>query len=187
MWQLRTGTQTQSTTGTRAVAGAVAGSGSGSRSQKEHVLPQRSPPTIQQRRRSLDRHLVQQQAGVEPLLWLGRGGGAVGLGLGARRHLGGCRSWSAGGRGASQGGRWLVEPVGVLADVLVHVADGDVERASRLAAEVVPPGDVDGLQLAVRQAGVAGVESSEELRQLVHQFESGHKEEVAVERCEREY
>lgn len=44
---------------------------------------------------------------------------------------------------------------------------------------------MDGLQLAVRQAGVAGVESSEELRQLVHQFEPEHKEvemEVSGER-----
>lgn len=101
----------------------------------------------------------------------------MGLGWGARGPLGGCRSCGfAGGRGASRGGRLLLEPVGILADVLVHVADGDVERAPRLAAEVVPPGDVDRLQLAVRQAGVAGVESSEELRQLVHQFEPGHKQ-----------
>lgn len=45
---------------------------------------------------------------------------------------------------------------------------------------------MDGLQVAVRQAGVAGVEPSEELRQLVHQFEPEDKT-VSQFSGEREY
>lgn len=185
VWQLRTGTQTRWAAGTAAGTRglAAAGSAAGSGSQEEHVLPQRSPPSVEQRRRGLHHHLVQHQARVEPLLRRGRGGRAVGLGRRARRRLAGRRRGSAGGRGAGRGGRRRLRPVGVLADVLVHVADGDVERAARLAAEVVPPGDVDGLQLALRQAGGAGVEPREELRKLVHQLEPEGQQEEAGERA----
>lgn len=61
--------------------------------------------------------------------------------------------------------------------MLVHVADGHVERASGLASKVVPPGDVERLLLLLLtlcQARLTGVEPSEELRQLVHQLKPEH-------------
>ena len=79
--------------------------------------------------------------------------------------------FQGGSRGTPCRSQLLLKPVGVLADVLVHVADGNVERAPGLAPEVVPPGDVEWLLLPVGQAGLAGVEPTEELRQLVHELE----------------
>lgn len=96
----------------------------------------------------------------------------------------GRRAWSRvsrggrmfrGGRGTSRRSQLLLKPVGVLADVLVHVADGNVKRASGFTSEVVPPGDVERLRLTVSQTGLTGVESTEELRQLVHQLEPKHR------------
>lgn len=65
----------------------------------------------------------------------------------------------------------MFEPVCILTDVLVHVADGNVERASGLAPEVVPPGDVDGLLVLISQTRLTRLEPAVELRQLVHQLE----------------
>lgn len=75
------------------------------------------------------------------------------------------------GRGCSSRSKLLFEPVGVLADVLVHVADGNVERAPGLASEIVPPGNVKRLLLTISQSGMTRMEPTEELRQLVHQLE----------------
>lgn len=91
------------------------------------------------------------------------------------------RAWSGisrdgrGVRGTSWRSQLLLKPVGVVADVLVHVADGNIKRASRFAPEVVPPGDIERLRLAVGQTGLTGVEPTEELRQLVHQFKPKHR------------
>lgn len=63
--------------------------------------------------------------------------------------------------------------------MLVHVTDGHVQRAARLAAEIVALADVGRLRLSIRQAELARVEPGEQLGQLVHQFELG----CQAERC----
>lgn len=83
---------------------------------------------------------------------------------------------TGGGRGTPRRGQMLLKPVGVLADVLMHVADGNVKRAAGFTPEIVPPGDMKRLRLTVNHAGVTGVESTEELRQLVHQLEPEHRD-----------
>lgn len=60
----------------------------------------------------------------------------------------------------------LLEPVGFMADVLVHVTDGYIKRAARLAAEIVALADGGYAELA-------RVQPCQKLRQLVHQFEAG--------------
>lgn len=62
----------------------------------------------------------------------------------------------------------------------MHVADGDVKRASRFAFKVVPPGDVDRKRLRLSQTGLAGVEAAEELRQLVHQLEPENRQNLST-------
>lgn len=55
--------------------------------------------------------------------------------------------------------------------MLVHVADGHVERASRFAPEVVPPGDVERRLLRIGHGGLTGTEATVELRQLIHELQ----------------
>ncbi len=184
MWQAWAGTETRTGTGTwtgtGTVAGALVEAGTGAGGQQEHVPPRCSFSALHRRR--LHHHLIQHQAGVKPLLGLRRAGGAMRLwwrawsrvGRERRVFWGGARGgW--GGWGTSWRSQLLLKPVGVLADVLVHVADGNVERASGLASEVVPPGDVERLRLAIGQTGLTGVEPAEELRQLVHQLKPKHR------------
>lgn len=85
-----------------------------------------------------------------------------------------------GGRGTSRRSQLLLKPVRVLADVLMHVADGNVKRAAGFTPEIVPPGDMKRLRLTVNHTGVTGVESTEELRQLVHQLEPKHKKKIIL-------
>ena len=62
----------------------------------------------------------------------------------------------------------------VQGDVLVHVADGHVERTPRPAAEVVAAGSVDGRSGAVRRIPrSARVQADHQLGQLVHQLQPG--------------
>lgn len=53
-----------------------------------------------------------------------------------------------------------------MADVLVHVTDGYIKRATRLAAEIIALADGGYAELA-------RVQPCQKLRQLVHQFEAG--------------
>lgn len=106
-----------------------------------HSLEQRHPNC----------HFIQTQARAQPRLWLKRRG-ATGLwgGTWTRQRGGARRLWGDFRGGVCCGSKLRLKPVRVLADELVHVADGNVERASGLAPEVVPPGDVQRQRIGVR-------------------------------------
>ena len=72
-----------------------------------------------------------------------------------------------------KGSELFLKPVRLLINKLVHVANGDIQRAARLAPEVVPSANPPGLLPRLLWTAVLGVQVGAKLGKMVHEFVLG--------------